>query len=261
MGAEIDCPHCGQSNWYRLSALDAFLLCHRCLQEFDFPAEHTPSKLWRYRTIGPFAVENYIMGGIPVLLSMIVLGGGGGSFPSAGITWCPSFELKRNGVHWGEIDALAFIEQKDSRTGSGLPVFVEAKSYGEKERIFSSEDIDRMRKIGQLFPGSVLVFATLRLQLTRSDKDLIRRLAELGREPFRGDDWTNPVVVLTGVELYSESGPQYCWDDIPEGAEDARRFRAIDRLSDLADATQQLHLGMEPYSEYLRRWVEQRHRA
>lgn len=261
VGVEMECPHCGQSNWYRLKALGLSLLCHRCRQDFDFPADHPPSNPWRYRTVGPFAVENHIMGGISVLLSMIVLGGGGGSFPLAGITWCPSFELKRNGVDWCEIDALAFIERKDSRTGSGLPVFVEAKSYGENERIFKSEDIDRMREIGQLFPGSVLVFATLSPQLTRSDKDLIRPLAEQGREPFRGDDWTNPVVVLTGVELYSESGPPYCWDEIPDGAEVGRRFRAIDGLSDLADATQQLHLCMEPYSEYLRRWVEQRHRT
>ena len=201
------------------------------------------------------------MGGIPVLLSMIVLGGGGGLGPLAGITWCPSFELKRNGVDWGEIDALAFIERKDSRTGSGLPVFVEAKSYGEEGGIFKSADTDRMREIGQLFPGSVLVFATLSPHLTESDKDLIRPLAEQGREPFRGDDWMNPVVVLTGLELFSESGPPYCWDEIPEGPEGGRRFRAMDLLSDLADATQQLHLGMEPYSEYLRRWVEERHQA
>ena len=259
VGAQIKCPHCSQSNWYRLEALDESLLCHRCLQDFDFPADDPPPNPWRYRTIGPFAVENYIMGGIPVLLSMIVLGGGGGSFPSAGITWCPSFELKRNGVDWGEIDALAFIERTDSRTGSGLPVFVESKSYGREDGIFNSKDMERMREIGQLFSGSVLVFATLSPQLTRSDKDLIRPLAEQGREPFGGDDWTNPVVVLTGQELFSESGPPYCWDDIPEAAEVRRRFRATDSLSDLADATQQLHLDMEPYGEYIRRWVENRH--
>ena len=266
LGAEITCTHCGQHNWYRLEALNASLPCHRCLQEFSFPADQPPRNPWRYRTIGPFAVENYIMGGIPILLSMTILGGEGGSFPLAGITWCPSFELKRNDEDWGEIDALAFIEQKDSRTKSGLPVFVEAKSYGGKDGIFKAAedgifkaaDMDRMRKIGQHFPGSVLVFATLNPRLTTTDKALIRPLAEGGRNPLEGDHWTNPVVVLTGLELFSESGPPYCWDGIPEAAGVRRRFRSAGSLLDLADATQQLHLDMEPYSEYIRRWIENR---
>ena len=261
LGAEIQCPHCSQSNWYGLRELRASLPCRRCLQDFDFPADHPPRNPWRYRTIGPFAVENYIMGGIPVLLSLVVLGGGGGSLPLAGITWSPSFKLKRNEVDWGEIDALAFIERKDSRTGSGLAIFVEAKSYGEEDGIFKRKDVDRMREIGKLFPGSVLVFATLNRQLTRSDEDLIRPLAEQGRAPYRGDDWTNPVVVLTGQELFSESGPPYCWDDIPEAGEVRRRFRSTGSLSDLADATQQLYLDMEPYEAYMSRWIENQYES
>lgn len=261
LGAEIQCPHCDQSNWYRLEALNPSLPCQRCLQEFSFPSDQPPPNPWRYRTIGPFAVENYIMGGIPVLLSMTVLAGGGHSSSLAGITWCPSFKLQRKDLDWGEIDALVFIEREDSRTGSGLPVFVEAKSYGKKDGIFKTEDIDRMRKIGKHFPGSVLVFATLYPKLTQTDKDLIRPLAERGRNPMEGDHWRNPVVILTGQELFSESGPPYCWDSIPEAVDVRRRFQSTGSLLDLADATQQLHLDMEPYGEYIGRWIRNRHQT
>ena len=142
-----------------------------------------------------------------------------------------------------------------------MTVFVEAKAHGEEDGIFKREDVDRMQKAARRFPGSVLVFATLNSQLTSSDKDLIRPFAEQGRAPLRGDDWTNPVVVLTGHELFSESGPPYCWDDIPGAAEVRRRFRSTGDLSDLADATQQLHLDMEPYGEYIGRWIEKQYQS
>lgn len=261
LGAKLQCEHCGQHNWYRLEALSTTLYCHRCLQDFSFPVDHPPNNPWRYRTVGPFAVENYIMGGVPVLLSLPLLGSRGGSFPLAGMTWCPSFELKRNGEDWGEVDALAFVEQSQAHPGSVLPAFVEAKSYGGKDGIFKPEDTDRMRDIGENFRGAVLVFATLGFQLTNAEKELIRPVAEAGREPIEDDHWLNPVVVLTGHELFSEAGPPYCWDGVPGAADIRRRFRSTGSLLDLADATQQLHLGMEPYHEYIGRWIGNRYKT
>jgi len=259
LGAEIQCAHCRQHNWYRVKRLSVSLHCHRCLRDFSFPIEHPQKKIsWRYRTIGPFAVENYIMGGIPVLLALPILGGGGGSLSSAGITWCPSFKLKRNGVDWAEIDALAIVEQSGPQSPSALAVFVEAKSYGGKGEVFSSKDATRMRKLAKRFPGAVLVFATLSPKLTRAEKDLILPLARAGREPIGEDDWKNPVVVLTGQELFSEAGPPYCWDGIHEAADVRQGFWSPGGLLGLADATQQLYLDMESYDEYISRWIENR---
>lgn len=81
VGAVLQCEHCREENWYRLKTLSASLHCDRCLQDFNFPMEQPPNNPWRYRTIGPFAVENYIKGGMSVLLAMPILGGRGGSFP------------------------------------------------------------------------------------------------------------------------------------------------------------------------------------
>ena len=259
VGATLDCKHCGQDNWYRLDQLGSTLQCDRCLQDFDFPATRPPRNPWRYRTVGPFAVENYIQGGLSVLLSMRLLANT--SIRSRGdrVTWCPSFTLRRNDGSWGEveIDAMAFIEQNEPYTGSVPPVFVEGKSYGKKHRdgIFEERDISNMRRIGERFPGAVLVFATLSSSLKQADVDSIKLLAEGGRQPIADGHWKNAVVVLTGRELFSEFGPPECWEKLDENEAFAKMNSARHSLYGLADATQQLYLGMEPYSDYIGRWI------
>lgn len=145
---------------------------------------------------------------------------------------------------------MAIVEQDQRPSASPVAVFVEGKSYGKKHGVFGSKDMRRMRRVARCFPGAILVFATLNRRVTRADKMLIRPLARAGRKPMGEDDWRNPVVVLTGQELFSESGPPYCWDDNPDAADIRNQFRSSDGLVGLADATQRLHLGMEPHDEY-----------
>ena len=254
IGVRLQCERCAQHNWYPLDAVRKSLRCHRCLQDFPFPTADPPEDPWSYRTVGPFAVENYIHGGLSVLLSLRLLARTGEWFPSQGITWCPSFTLKRDDENWGEVDALAFLAQEAPYTGSVLPAFVEGKSYGN----FSDADRNRMRRIGNYFPGAVLIFATLKSKLSLADNNLIKPLAEAGREPIHDGHWRNPVVVLTGRELFSEMGPPTCWEGLDETGEFAKMHRAESSLQSLADATQQLYLGMEPYSKYFGRWVKNR---
>ena len=260
VGIKSKCQHCNQANWYRLAELAPSMQCHRCLQEFDFPTADPPKNPWRYRTVGPFAVEDYIQGGLSVLLSIRLLANTSTWSDGNRITWCPSFTLRRNDENWAEIevDALAFIEQSEPYAGSVSPVFVEGKSYGYRDRIFEEKDADKMYRIGERFPGAFLVFATLNSQLKQADIDLIKPLAEAGREPIHNGHWKNPVVVLTGRELFSEFGPPACWEGSGETAEFAKMHRAESSLHSLADATQRLHLGMEPYSDYFGRWVGNR---
>ena len=156
---------------------------------------------------------------------------------------------------------MGFVAQSEPYMGAVLPVFVEGKSYGGKESIFEEKDSDNMGRIGAHFPGAVLAFVTLRSELTPRDIDLIKPLAEAGRKPRQDDHWQNPVVILTGLELFSESGPPYCWEGVAGAEEVVQSCRLMASLFDLADATQRLHLGMEPYNEYIRRWIENRHQT
>ena len=257
VGIELKCDHCGQHNWYGLEGFRSLLQCHRCLQDFRFPAANPPKNPWRYRTIGPFAVEDYIQGGLSVLLSMRLLANTSTrGLHGNNVTWCPSFTLKEGDSDWGEFDALAFVGQDEPYAGCVLPVFVEGKSYGRP--VWGEKDRDNMRRIGDRFPGAALVFATLNSQLTPDDIDLIKPLAEAGREPIHDDHWKNPVVILTGRELFSETGPPTCWEGLSETEEFATMHRAASSLHGLADVTQRLYLGMEPRSDYIGRWIRNR---
>ena len=251
LGVRLKCPHCDQSNWYRLEEIRASLPCHRCLQDYRFPSLDPPSSPWRFRTVGPFAVEDYIHGGFTILLSMRLLAGMSSMYRSE-LTWCPSFTLSRAEQNLGEIDSLIFLRQDDPYADAIIPLFVEAKSYNS----FEDRDVERMQRLGSLWPGVVLAFATLKEKLTQEEIDLIRPLAERGREPLPAGHWQNPVLVLTGRELFSDHGPPACWADLPDELESfARRYRTRSSVQDLCDATQQLYLGMESYGDWLtRRW-------
>lgn len=242
VGIQLKCERCVQRNWYALDAIKKRLRCHRCLQEYAFPAAHPPEVPWHYRSVGPFAVEDYIQGGVSVMLSLGFL-----RHLSAGlrrrITWCPSFELEDDSGKW-EVDAMAFVAQSEPYSGAVFPLFVEGKSYGTENQIFEEKDVRVMRRMGDLFPGAVLVFATLNSELTPADKELIRPTAEMGREPIGDAHWKNPVVILTGKELFSELGSPK-----PKS------------LHELADDTQQRYLDIEPRADYVRRWIQERERT
>ena len=242
VGVQLQCERCVQRNWYALDAIKKQLRCHRCLQEYAFPAAHPPEVPWHYRAVGPFAVERYIQGGLSVMLSLGFL-----RHLSTGlrrrITWCPSFELEDDSGKW-EVDAMAFVAQSEPYSGAVFPLFVEGKSYGTENQIFEEKDVRVMRRMGELFPGAVLVFATLNSELTPADKDLIRPTAEAGREPIGDGHWKNPVVVLTGKELFSQLGSP-----------------KLKSLHELADDTQQRYLEMEAHADYVVRWLQERERT
>lgn len=239
VGVQLRCERCVQRNWYALDAIKKRLRCHRCLQEYAFPAAHPPDVPWHYRSVGPFAVEDYIQGGLSVMLSLGFL-----RHLSAGpwgrIAWCPSFELKDDSGKW-EVDAMAFVAQSEPYSGAVFPMFVEGKSYGTENQVFKKKDVRVMRRMGELFPGAVLVFATLSSELTPADKELIRPTAEMGREPIGDGHWKNPVVILTGKELFSELGSP-----------------KPNNLHELADDTQQRYLEMEAHADYVMRWLQER---
>jgi hypothetical protein len=113
----------------------------------------------------------------------------------------------------------------------------ECKTFGTFERA----DVNRMREAAALFPGAFLVFACLRDTLTPAEKTIIRPLAVKGRK----NNWRNPVIVLTERELSGDWEPPTCWRSSADKVV-ADQCPAIMTLTGLADATQQLRLGLPP---------------
>src|SRR5439155_997403 len=91
--------------------------------------------------------------------------------------------------------------------------------------------------------------------LTNAEKRLIRRLANGGRRHWRDGASLNPVLVLTGRELFAEERPEQLWKN--SGGRHAAIAGQIGWASgsnELCDASQQLYLDMPTWLQ----WIEER---
>lgn len=251
-GINLQCPECAQHTWYGLDDLSDRVTCERCLEKFDFPVIKPVSENnWHFRTIGPFSVENYAQGGYCVALCLRFFGDHGFSNE---MTWIPSFSVKSKDNKPIEADFGIFLSQgRLDEIKSPIVIFGECKSFNE----FTNKDVNRMRQMANNFPGAVIAFCTLRSNLAEREKKIIARLARKGRKHFKAEQWINPVLILTGIELFSDFGPPSCWKDkgVPYNAF-ADNWHVRDGIQELCNATQQMHLGIESYWT----WDEQKRR-
>jgi hypothetical protein len=103
-----------------------------------------------------------------------------------------------------------------------------------------------MRKLAERFTGAFLVFATLKEDLTETEKTAIGDFAKWGRERLADGTPRAPVIVLTGTELFANGEVEHAWKNIGGQRSDfVRPARVrIDNLWTLADITQQVYLGL-----------------
>ena len=252
VGLKVQCPVCGQANWFSPGAILDVLRCERCLRDFPFPAADPPSGDWWYRTQGPFSVENYAQGGYAVALALRFLT----SQMHAETTWVAGLEISEASGVLGEID-FGVWWRRESAFDADEPVLLlgECKSFDQ----FATKEVERAKRFAERFPGATLVFATLREELEASERKRLAALARAGRKYLKADKWRAPVLVLTSLELMSDMGPPYCWRDAGgRFAQFAQNFRGFGGLTELCDATQQLHLGLEPYGQWQHEEFERR---
>jgi hypothetical protein len=153
---------------------------------------------------------------------------------------------------------LFFKKSKFVHTATPIErIFAECKIFNE----FEKKDADRMLLLAKEFPGAVLVFATLRKSLTNGEKRLLQPVANRGRRYSKAERSYNPVLILTGNELFSDDNPRDIWTELGSSHIIHASAWGNDReLLPLADATQQIYLGMEPLHEsVLRRQQAGRH--
>jgi hypothetical protein len=102
-----------------------------------------------------------------------------------------------------------------------------------------------MRSIARAFPGAVLAFCTLRHALEPDEVRAISKIVRTGMKHWKTDRPLNPVLVLTGNELFSLHEPPYCWDGVavPDWVKHPRS------LLEICNATQALYLGLPPWYE------------
>lgn len=252
VGLRLQCTECSQMNWYPLDDLEEDLRCERCLGRFRFPTAKPPTgDAWAYRTQGAFSVENYAQGGYAVALALRFLARG----LDSQATWVPSIEIKGPSVRRLEVDFAAWWKSRFDNTAPSL-ILGECKSFGEA---FGPREVGRAQELARIFPGAALAFVTLRKALKPKEKQALGRLALAGRRHLAAEKWRTPVLVLTAHELMSPMGVPICWQEAGDRfARFAKQHRGSYDLEDLCDATQQLHLELEPFSQWEQREFEKR---
>ena len=258
LGLELKCSKCGSWGWYALNQLNAVINCNLCLSSFGFPLTNpSDSKCakWAYRVIGPFALPKYADGGYAAALAIRFFADVIGQGNNKETTWSPGQELTFPDGKKVEVDFLIWYQRKHllSLDQPTQFIFGEAKSFGKDA--FKDEDVERMKFLGERYPGAVLVFATMKeaAELSKDEIRRIRRLAEWGREYDKERRQSRaPVIVLTGTELFTPYRLEIVWKD-KGGDHEAfikPAYVRLDNLETLADLTQQLYLGMPSYSSW-----------
>lgn len=246
VGSLITCAKCGQRNWYALDDLKDILRCERCLEEFPFPAEHPGRECsWAYRVQGPFATEGFAHGAYTVALLLRALLD---EFHFENSSWLSGVEMT-----WGgksvESDLLGFFRRDPRfRHGRMWTFLAECKSFGR----FEKTDFDRAKTLMEKFPGAVFCFATLKSGLEDKEKKAIAKLALWGRKTLSTERWRNPLMVLTGRELFHEISVGQAWTDA--GGKFARLISYYGDENDVqwfAQATQMAYLDLPSWHQQI----------
>lgn len=253
LGLSVPCPNCGATNWYGLNDLAERVPCVRCLKQYRFPQggldyKRTP---WRFRVTGPYSVPNYACGAYATVLALHCLA----REPPLGatMTFSTSLDLTVDGepseidfACWLQEESLGYERRED-------PVFLvgEAKSFARDA--FLDKDIARLKRVGERMPGTFIVCATLKTELSQEECNRIRELSIWGREPDLGGHCRNPVIVLTGTELFAQFNMQTAWQE-SGGQRQNLASAGMGEPWTLADLTQQAYLGLSPTYQWLREY-------
>ena len=261
LGLAVPCPNCQKENWYGLVDLAEQVLCERCLNSFCFPQgslnfKNTP---WKYRVAGPYSVPNYANGSYATVLALNCLVSGTG-FSNNTITLSTSLDLKV-GEKQLEVDFACWYQRERIGSRRDEPLFLvgEAKSFAKNS--FSEEDIHRLKVVGEKMPGTFLVLATLKSELSGAERGRIEHLTKWGRFPRDSGQTRNPVIVLTSTELFAHHGIEEAWRKTNDKRNTLIQSGPVrvDNLHTLADLTQQAYLELQPTDEWLFEYRKRRY--
>lgn len=234
LGYKTQCVHCLRASWHDLKSFATQLVCPLCHKELDAisAVDSANHGIWHLKTAGAFSLSNYGEGSYTVLLLQRFFE----RDSSLQDTEIVSFSAKDSAGKEIEADyGLMWRDTVFGETYDGM-LFAECKSYNQ----FEDRDFQRMRTLAKRFPGAILTFATLRKTLEPREIKQIRRIYDAGMKRWKTDRPLNPVLLLTGNELFSVTGPPYCWDGmaVPDWA---KRPNGILRL---CNSTQAIYLGV-----------------
>lgn len=253
LGAEIECTFCNRASYYQVDEVNYKIKCKVCQNTFDLPA-HNPDKIaWAYQGIGPFALNNKAEGIISVLLTLRFF-----KIALIGNNTC-SCVLSSNILNGreviNEVDLILLYQGNWASNEYPDLIFCECKTHKD----FALSDVNKMQKLGQQFPGAILLFATLKKHLSQPEKKLLKKLANSVRI---GNSYRpiNPMLILTGNELLPTNS-----FNVLEKLEKHKQNHAYheDHTGHLCDMSIKEYLGLEFYrtiieERYKKKWDRQK---
>jgi len=231
LGLRIKCPVCHQKFWISLSDIDYKVKCPICLNHFEI-SSYTPDELkWSYRLSGTFGLPKQAYGAFSVLLTLRFF-----SMILQGYTTPIMSFYAKNGNTNIEIDLALFFQNSEfSQVGDveRKLLFVECKTFNN----FKKDDIVKMKKTLKEFPEAVIVFSTLKKELSSEEKRLIKSYFKPAKN--------NNILILTATELFSDFPLENSYKR--EGGKYARVINnkfsfELRNLDVLCDITRQLYL-------------------
>lgn len=236
LGITIQCTVCNRHPWYPINNLDYEINCTYCAEKFKIPLLSNKRK-WAYKTIGTFNIHNYAEGAYTTLLTLRFFN----ELCHGNIVAVTSFNLSKNDVKL-ESDFGIFLQQKGFASHKEFIAFGECKSFNS----FDSEDIKKINILSDNFPGAIIVFSTLKPELSLAEKKLLRIVANKGRKLWNIDHPRNPVLILTSTELFAEFNLDMAWQDAGGRHSKFAKSGQFDNLINLCEITQELYLDLEP---------------
>ena len=246
LGIEIQCPICTEHSWHSVKAANYELQCPTCLALFPFP--HASKEVnWSYRTLGPFSLPKHAHGAYTVLLTLRFFS----DFSLLNGTTTPllSFTAKKDGMKLLEADLAMFFQESKFRNSKTEVIFVECKTFNS----FKQKDVNRMIDLGEAFPGAILVFAKLDENLRDEEKVLLCDLVNHSRINRKNNSPFNPILILTGKELFWKSDFSEWWNK-RGGMRMAINSR--EGMLELCDFTQQINLGVDSWHQWFDKQYE-----
>ena len=242
LGVRVQCSVCDQRSWYPLELIKSELQCPICLSQFELPTHNPRNEIkWSYKSLGPFALPKQGFGAYSVLLTVLFLS----DWQDPATTPIFSFRANYKGKEL-EADFMMLYRSATYWERETETIFGECKSFNG----FTEKDIRRMTALAEDNPDAIFVFATLAPQFSDRDKRLLTPFVKKYRKYAKLDRPKNPVLLLTGTELFSDFGPLQCWRDAGGQMKAfADSGRSLGGLLTLCDATQQVHLGLPSWHE------------
>ena len=153
-----------------------------------------------------------------------------------------------------EIDFACWYTRERAFRRCEDSIFVVGESKSFFDKAIDKRDIETLKAVAQELPGTVLVIAVLKEELSSSDKKLICPLALWGREQLANGRWRAPVIVLTGKELFAPHDVEHEWRKSGGLREElvTPGYVRMDNLFTLASLTQQVYLDLPDYFTWLK---------